>query len=430
MFISWADSKYYFRNAIYRNLVAPYKKILAFLISQLEKHGVAEKCVAFIANVLTMRLHGSTQIYYVKFAASELEHVSDNNSCAVALHCAKPQYFYQNYPLESVFKDLASPLILTEAKVIGSSNFVVTADRSVIYELHYNNKLGNYVYNDTAFFLITSRGFLLKARGVRSPIENGIFLCGNFSSNYYHFLFEIVSKFWYLKQMKIPVEVPLLVDSDIKNVPQLNELLSRFNRDERPVVYLEKGSQYSVNVLYFLPTVNFIPPDFLHLNRLRYDDCAFNLGSLRFLRDTLLPVSLSGSTARRIFLSRKFSRSRRRCNEEEVQRVFRKHGFEVFYPETMSIDSQIRLFNSAEFIAGVTGAAFTNLIFCRSGCKALCIQSCVIELSIFSTIAKYVGVDFQYFVSHDSNYMTNDLHEKFTVNVEKLERVLVEFLLN
>jgi hypothetical protein len=70
------------------------------------------------------------------------------------------------------------------------------------------------------------------------------------------------------------------------------------------------------------------------------------------------------------------------------------------------------------------------LIFCRSGCKALCIQSCVIELSIFSTIAKYVGVDFQYFVSHDSNYMTNDLHEKFTVNVEKLDRVLVEFLLN
>ena len=44
--------------------------------------------------------------------------------------------------------------------------------------------------------------------------------------------------------------------------------------------------------------------------------------------------------------------------------MFVREGFEPVYLERMSLGEQIAAINSAELIAGPTGAAWTNLIFC------------------------------------------------------------------
>lgn len=407
----------------------PLKKVLLKIINYLESQRVDEARIVRFIYILSWYYSRSLQVIYlpsvdISALGSEDESAAVNNQCCFA----KPQYFYENYPLEFSAARIIKPLRLESAQVIGASNFVVTKEQKIIYELHYLNGEGKFCYSDPAFFLYTGKKFVIRANADHEKIKSGIWLSGNFSGNYYHLLLEFMPKFLFLDKLLVPPDVPLLVDAAISTIPQLQELLEYFNRENREVIYLGRRCLYDVETLYYLPIINFVPPDYADVQRMRYEDCFFHAGALEFIRATLLPRAAVRSFGSKIYLSRKNSMSRRRCNEDEVIRVFEKYGFEICYPENLSVAEQIALFSRADFVAGVTGAAFTNLIFAKPGCKALCLQSFVLDLSIFSTVAKFVGVDFQYYSAHDRDYVTDDLHEKFTVDVADLERVLVGFL--
>ena len=65
--------------------------------------------------------------------------------------------------------------------------------------------------------------------------------------------------------------------------------------------------------------------------------------------------------------------------------------------EELSLKEQISLISNAEVIAGPTGAAWTNLIFCREGAKCLCWMADEYgEFSAFSNLARVVGADLRY----------------------------------
>ena len=254
-------------------------------------------------------------------------------------------------------------------------------------------------------------------------------LSGNFSWNYYHFIFEFLSKFYLLDMSNISNNIPLIVDECINNAPQFKDLLDYFNKDKREVLYIKPGYIYNIEILYYLSFLNIIPPNYRDISGIKYTDCLFNRQSIEFLRECLLQKKSERCFHKRIFISRKNASSRRKYNEDEVIGLFNKYDFKVFSPEDYSIPEQISLFNDAEFIAGTTGAAFTNILFCSNQCKILCFQSIEMDISIFSTIAKILGVDFQYFTAKDGLHQINDIHEEFTLNVKNLEDVLVQFLM-
>ena len=74
---------------------------------------------------------------------------------------------------------------------------------------------------------------------------------------------------------------------------------------------------------------------------------------------------------RRIFVSRKNNQII--VNMSEVENIFTNYGFEIVYCEEMSFMEQVELFNNAEFVAGLTGAAMTNILFCNPGTKFICL---------------------------------------------------------
>jgi capsular polysaccharide biosynthesis protein len=67
---------------------------------------------------------------------------------------------------------------------------------------------------------------------------------------------------------------------------------------------------------------------------------------------------------RRLFVSRRHFPGRQLVNEAQVIDVFERYGFEVVFPEDLSFLEQARLFASASAVAGVKGAALTNMVFC------------------------------------------------------------------
>ena len=66
-----------------------------------------------------------------------------------------------------------------------------------------------------------------------------------------------------------------------------------------------------------------------------------------------------------VYLSRSRLFNRRLIrNEVEFENLLKSHGMLVCYPETMSLQEQIWLFNGYTTFIGCWGSALHNLIFC------------------------------------------------------------------
>ena len=63
--------------------------------------------------------------------------------------------------------------------------------------------------------------------------------------------------------------------------------------------------------------------------------------------------------------------NKRLINEQEVAEYLRKNGFEVVNPDNMTLREEIDCFATADYIVGVTGAAFTNAIYCKENAKIM-----------------------------------------------------------
>lgn len=340
---------------------------------------------------------------------------------------AKPQYYYEVNDLEFCSLVSYQPIILKNASIIGGSNIVVTGDGRAIYELEEFNSHKRYANTDSSFLSLDGDELLITYNKSSKKLASGINFCTNFSFNYYHFLLETVAKFYYLQHFAFDKTLPLIFDDAVSKFPQYREIVNIFNLDQRKLIFLKRGECCPVGQLHFLPVVNFIPPEYVSTLQVDYHDCIFNLESLIFLKTEAERHKNTNKYGKRIFISRNNSSSRRSYNEAEVKSIFQRFGFEVYAPEKLSFVEQVSLFNGAEFVAGATGAAMTNILFCAPGCKVLCLTNKCLDLSIFSTPAKLVGADFQYFVG-DCDDSSDNLHNDFYVDVKKLECILTEFI--
>lgn len=344
------------------------------------------------------------------------------------LSAAKPQTYYQNHPIEEIRRQDFFVLSLANAKIFGSSNIIESCLGCLLYEPFFADNEKKWIFTDTSILKNNDRRFVLKYRPSNMLIPCGIMLSGNYSWNYYHFVIEFITKLLLINDLSLPKEVPLLVDEYVKNCSNYQEILRYFNSCNRELIYLKSGYRYQVETLYYPSLLNLIPPEFKNINDIIFSDCLFNVKSIDFLRRTLLPKRVTTNSKKRVFLSRRNISSRRSYNERELLEIFEKYDFQIVCPEDYNIAEQVYLFNNADFIVGATGAAFTNILFCKQGCKVLCITNIQNELSIFSTIAKYLELDFQYLAAHEKPHKPIDLHEAFIIDPPRLEQILIDFL--
>lgn len=342
-------------------------------------------------------------------------------------YTAKPQFYYQQFSLTEVKQLQTYVLKLSNAKIFGASNVVLVRPGKAIYEPFFNDENQKADYTDTVISQYAGQTFVLKHSAHAKKIQSGIMLSGNYSENYYHFLIELLTKFFLISKLDLPPDIPLIADEVVKETPQYRELLSYFNTTNRDIVYIRRKFSYYVKTLYYPSLLNVIPPNFRNIGDITYTDCLFNLDSIQFLRNTLQPKIVATSSKKRIFLSRRNASFRRNYNEREIIPIFEKYDFQIVCPENYDVAEQIHLFSNADFIAGATGGAFTNILFCKYGCKILCITPSRIELSVFSTIARHLELDLQYLPAHRSEHKS-EMHKGFEIDPALVEETLIVFL--
>lgn len=141
----------------------------------------------------------------------------------------------------------------------------------------------------------------------------------------------------------------------------------------------------------------------------------------RFTRELL--GDLDGGDGRRIFVERGWVRNRRLTNEAALADFLADRGFERVRMDGLSAGEQARLFAGAGAIAGVHGAALTNLLFASPGTKVVEIfPPHTPEVSYFAA-ATHSALDYFYIVGEPGPERNDD----FAIDVAKLARLFDVF---
>ncbi|MGD9921741.1 MAG: rhamnan synthesis F family protein, partial [Pseudorhodoplanes sp.] len=181
----------------------------------------------------------------------------------------------------------------------------------------------------------------LQRTAVTSYVQGDCFLLGNIQPHFGHTLLEGLSRLW-----------PLLLDP-------------RFAKTMRFLVYEPELRDFQKELLSLagvpMDRIVHVPSDGMFVERLWVPDPAFrpHRWSSDLQRKTWEAIASavpSAKPSRRIYLSRRRIGERPLLNEEQIEAVFAKHGYEIVFPELLGMAEQIRLAKEAAHLAGPVGS--------------------------------------------------------------------------
>jgi capsular polysaccharide biosynthesis protein len=298
----------------------------------------------------------------------------------------------------------------------------------------------NCIYVDEAFSrsasYATYAGGHLVAHGRRKAIvrrnaapitiEQGIFLGGNGSFNYYHWLLEIASKLQVLPRLPEAMrEVPLLVNRRVSEIGSYGDVL-KVLAPERKLVYLDEGRSYFIQRATFIQPFVTVPFNLRGDHKFSAEHCSTRPDAVHYLRNAVLPA-LGGTDAahwpERIYLARG---NRRPYNQDELVAIAAKRGFEVLYPDQHSFLKQAGFFANARVLVGPMGAAYSNLVFANPHCKALnWMPEELGEYALFSNISGILGIGLRHLFYSSGIRSTGDCYgHSYQIRPDLFQRAL------
>lgn len=275
----------------------------------------------------------------------------------------------------------------------------------------YNDKITRTLFRDIAF--------LHNKSNIRT-IEKGIKICGKYSFNYYHDMFENLIRLVILQDINgiIPNDIPIIVDEDIVKIPSLNCILHELTKNlNREIEVIRQNELIIVGELWSFTAINQLVPNYKNASLSKDIDYLFDKEYIQKLRNSLLPIRSNREFPQRIFITRK-NTNKRNFNEDEIFSVLDSYGFVKIAPEEFCIQDQIQLFYNAQWIVGGSGAALTNLLFCQSDCNVLCLIGRTGHVATcFTTPVHFNAAKIYYYQQGNKNVV--GVHSNFNVDVEK-----------
>lgn len=340
-----------------------------------------------------------------------------------------PKKIEQNVQSEKIkFNDISAFNLKDKFVLINSNAIYSDLDNTLYFEKwHDENENAICVYNSQDIICHNQNKVKFKYQLSSNIFEEALFLGCTFPTNYFHFFLELASRSQYIKNIANSNKMPLLISNKVLQFESLKKIIEIFFKDFN-TIYLDDNYIYKVHNLWYITSPNTVVPNIRLGNKFQAKHTKLRPESIYYLREKCLDFFNSKDETQvkfsKIFIKRKSDT--RSYNQDEIEKCSLNYGFKSIYFEDLNFKEQIETLQNADYIVGPTGAAWTNLIFSKSGAKGLIwAGSNWGNSSMFSTIAKIVDFDLNYiiFESKSTSY-----HEDFTLDIDVFERNLIKLL--
>lgn len=358
-----------------------------------------------------------------------LKEYSSEEYKVIEEECERPVYLAPYFEQTAgEIKTVKTPEIylasIENAGIVGGCGALFTK-KYCILDILANDKENrvDYVSMPTCFY--EHKKLYVKYRKKNKPIYKAISLCGAAPFNYYHFMIELMSRLEYVEKYVEDKTIPILVDEAAFSYSQMEELFACINRYRRPIIKVRNDTLYKVKELIY-PSMNTWFPVNVQIGLInRYEDFGIAKSALTNLRSTILDSSATVRT-RKLYISRKKKKLSRLVNEADVENLFISYGFEVIYPEELSFSQQVQVFREAQQVAGVSGAAFANIVFCAPDTKVICIIPKEYNFYLYSSMAYLLDEQFIFLNAELANKGENAALSQFRLDLSYCEKFLMD----
>ena len=184
--------------------------------------------------------------------------------------------------------------------------------------------------------------------------------CGEFLEHWGHFLLESTTRLWYVVKNRKPNQKLIFVArKKYKLAGNFKHFFELLGINPKDVILITKPTKLesvivpeSSSALGDHYTKEFADP-FIQIQK-----------NVSFENNT-------STDLKRIYLSRQKCKIRFIMGEDALENVFKENGFHVVYPELLSLKELVTLFQNAEYVAGISGTAMHNALFCPQTAKLI-----------------------------------------------------------
>ena len=216
-------------------------------------------------------------------------------------------------------------------------------------------------------------------------------------NNYYHWLKDHITRFYWLKQMNLNLSDYVLVSS---------YGLSGYYRFSYDVLkengFVFKDIRHIDEVKSFHAKELVIPP--YTTKSLNAVNTTIDAELSAFLKSTFLSEKNKATSYEKIYISRRRS-DRTSAQETALVEMLTDLGFQEIFLEEYNISQQAWLFNHVKTIISFHGAGLTNTLFCQPGTTIVEIFGADFIVTEFWSIASQLN--FNYLAYCDDEYLKN-----------------------
>lgn len=321
-------------------------------------------------------------------------------NCGEKIEVVAPECFEEREEIRYVFD--SPPIYLTvfqDIEIYGATNLISKGEVALSDVYARDRGKNRYEIEGGGIISCSKEGKSISVvyRNSDKIVEEAINCFGWACNNYFHFTFEILSRLVFVDDIYEEYRsLPILVDQASLNISQMKDLLERVNIYHHPIIPVEKYNRVHVKKLIYISRNLWMPPNFKPGTVTMPEDYMFSRSVADNIRKRVLceGAKLGESPYKKIFLSRRQCKVQRLTNSVEIEQIFADSGYQIVFPEEMSFDEEVAVFNQADVIAGATGAAFTNIVFCHEGAKVVVITPSSNDAYFFSNIANMVKTQF------------------------------------
>jgi hypothetical protein len=334
-------------------------------------------------------------------------------------------HYYGSQEKEEIRKAVSREIYVAElanAEIVGANGFII-AGGNCLYDMAAADKDNRYDLRIESLKIIDKNNAVVECKGTNQVFEEAIFLVGFAPGNYYHVTSEIFSRLQYIDYYEEYRSIPLLIDEIALKIPQYRDLLEKINKYNHPVIPVKKGHMYSVKRLIYPSYNTWMPINVKGGSDLRAEDFLVAKSGVEYIRNSVLGEA-KPEGYRKIYISRKNVNNIRLLNNKEVEEIFGKYGFEIIFPENLSFDDQVEIFSQAKYVAGPTGAALTNILYCPGNAAVITIIPKEFNFHLYSTMAKLLNIQSIYLDAKIIKKGKNISWDKFELDLNYCEEFL------
>ncbi|HEX4709587.1 glycosyltransferase family 61 protein [Phenylobacterium sp.] len=249
-----------------------------------------------------------------------------------------------------------------------------------------------------------------------TEIEAGVMLSGWVSEHFGHWVPEYLCRVSYLERHPLFAELPIIVDSDMP--AQHLEYLSLLVPNR--IVQIPAGEALRCGELVVASPSTFFP---VHLTP-DHNVPPQNQGGLptdgfRFLQNRVLQhMPAPSSRRRKLYLSRKSRTWRNLVNEDAISDALAARGFEILFPEDLSFEEQVKMYQAAKVVVAPNGSSLLNAIFAPKDMTLVILsQRGLFNWGTYYGLMRELGYDLTFLCGDEE---TDQKHANYSIPLPRL----------